>query len=883
MKTIEEMLLNLARPEVVEFGLVSNRLPSINVGGKFEPVDTRAPSTDTVLQMLVTMGGSRYVESLSPRPTQWTTQLKGVGVVAIAAIMRDEVVQARFTVARREAPRSGGAIPAAPAVSPLAVTQPSAAPPVVAAAPPAPPPAPPPPAPPPPVPHPVVAAPPVPQASAVPPVGAFRAAASGVVRSVPPPVPRPAPPAPSPPLDDDFDDDDELTVQTMTPSTASGAPSEPAGPPTIQEPLPPEVPRPKPPRSPERPPSVTNIQAVPPVHVAPAPHPPAPVPPQEDDAPRPPSAVTAQVALPPVPPSAVQLAPLSLTTVHAFGPSPQPLPARRAAPADAPAARPAEAPWTDAAGVVVPANPPPPRMDAQERRVFSAKDTQRIPTPTRLIGMPGGVALANVGGAEAPAARGPVVVNPSEETSEADATDPTVDIVVASTRHVGEPAERPSRSPTSATKIGVGSPAPVPPGAPLVIAPPPASVTPLAGSPMSLPLSTDRAPGADGEMVSVVEHALIVGPAPPTDPTLLETHLFLARQLGASDLYLLSDRSPVFRVATDVMPRGVAVPADALARIVGDIVPARRATALERDGMCDFALQHALHGRFRVNVSRQRSGWKVALRMVSKDIPTLSSLGLPETLAGMAAQRRGLVLVTGPAGHGKTATVAALVDVINRVTSAHVLTLEAPIEHVHPRKRAIINQREIGTASQALARAADAATRADADVVVLGDLPDVAAVRAALHVAESGRLVLAALSAPSVAGAIVAMIDLAPRGEQAFVRAALASNLRLLIGQRLVPSANRTRVHAACEILPASPSLHALLRDGRTSDVGALQQRGKAVGALRLDESLADLARQGKVTLDMAKLYAETPAELDTLVAGDTRRDGSWSNPVPTR
>jgi len=353
----------------------------------------------------------------------------------------------------------------------------------------------------------------------------------------------------------------------------------------------------------------------------------------------------------------------------------------------------------------------------------------------------------------------------------------------------------------------------------------------------------------------------------PRAETGLDAFLAMAVAARASDLHLVAGRPALLRIATDLLPRSSVVAPDVVERIAREIVPPRLRETLEADGSCDFAFEHPLHGRFRVNVSRQRTGFKVSMRVVAREAPTLASLGLPVAVAAATTYPQGLVLVTGPMNSGKTSTLAALVDQLNREKAHHILTVEDPVEFVHARRRALVSQREVGTHTRSLASGLRAALREDADVVVIGELRDRDAIQGALVASQTGRLVLATMSTQGATKTVDRLIDLFSKAEQPGVRALVARSLRMIIGQRLVPSADRTRLHAAIEILPSSVALYTAIRDGRTNQIPSLQQRGRANGVLRLDESLADLVRSQKATLEVAKHFAESPADLEALVA----------------
>lgn len=747
MKSIEELLKNLARPEVLEFGLVTNRLPSVNIGGKFEPVDDEAPNTDALLEMLVKMGGSRHVESLSEKPVQWTTRLDGVGVIAVAAIMRKDVVQARFTVARRDAPARE------PAVSPTAKTQ---------------------------------VGPPQPTA----PDKAAAAVVAQANRAVPAAFartrqgPAPAPAAQAPPAAPSSRPSKKGGTLVQQPAPPAGAPPQS----TTQA----AQPQPQPARSAAA--SRAQVAAKP---AAPPKEPPpkdplegaVPPPDEFDDDDEP----TVQTLSPPVqPPPASQKE------------EARPKPARKPSDVDGEAGG-----SQDVAAAAPPARegaraaePEPRRAPAEERPKEAPAEAQprRINTPTSVDAVEVEVSTSETD----------IDLGSLEDEDEA-GTENTVEL------------RPPQASP-----------------APGEVVAKPSAATPAA-SPAQPPKDAPRAEGS------------------------FEALLALAVSAGATDMHLLPERPALLRVATDLLPRTQPIAADVLERFARGIVPARLRETLEKAGACAFTIEHGQHGRFRVHASRQRTGIKLTLRVLPREVPTLAALGLPEVIGGATRYEQGLVLVTGPAGHGKSTTLAALVDSVNEAGCSHVVSIEDPIELVHARKRAIVSQREIGLHAKSLPAAIEAALREDPDVLVVEELRDADSVRLAVHASENGVLVLATMASPSVAKTLDRILDLFPVGEQVRLRTSLAGALRMIVGQRLVPSADRKRVHAAAEVLPSSIPLYSLVRDGRTFQIPALMQQGKARGVVRLEESLASLVRAQKVTLEAAKQHAESTKDLESL------------------
>ena len=344
--------------------------------------------------------------------------------------------------------------------------------------------------------------------------------------------------------------------------------------------------------------------------------------------------------------------------------------------------------------------------------------------------------------------------------------------------------------------------------------------------------------------------------------------LLTARERRASDLHLVAGRPPAYRIAGELVSRGAPLDPRALADMVLPRVPRRLLASLEQDGSADFALEEPGAGRFRVNVGRQRTGWKAAFRLIPDEIPTLESLGLPDAIGLATQHHQGLIVITGPTGHGKTATLAAIVDILNRETARHVITVEDPVELVHPRKMAMMSQREVGTHTRSFQSALKASLREDPDVIVVGELRDTETVRMALAASETGHLVLGTMNTPSAAKTIDRIIDLFPPGDQQQVRVTLAGGLRLVVGQRLLPNHDRTALVAAAELLPGSLALWNLIRDSRTFQIPSLQQRGKGLGIIRLDDSLAALVNSEQTTLEAALSIAESPAELEARVLG---------------
>jgi twitching motility protein PilT len=341
-----------------------------------------------------------------------------------------------------------------------------------------------------------------------------------------------------------------------------------------------------------------------------------------------------------------------------------------------------------------------------------------------------------------------------------------------------------------------------------------------------------------------------------------------AREQRATDLHVLADRPPMLRIAGELVQQDYVVTEAQAEALILARVPAPARAMLDRDGSCDFAMVHPAYGRFRANVTRQRTGYKLTARPIGDHIPTLEELGLPESIGRATEHHQGLIVITGPTGHGKTTTMNAIVGIINRERRHHVITVEDPIEYIHPTARAVISQREVGTHTKSFAAALKGSLREDPDVIVVGELRDTETVRMALSASETGHLVISTMNTPSAAKAIERLIDLFPPGDQPQVRLTLAGGLRLIVSQRLLPTADGTGLCAAAEILPGNLPLWNLIRENRTYQIASLQQRGKKMGIVRLDESLAQLVRSGRTTMELAKALAEQPEHFEAVVAG---------------
>jgi twitching motility protein PilT len=335
-----------------------------------------------------------------------------------------------------------------------------------------------------------------------------------------------------------------------------------------------------------------------------------------------------------------------------------------------------------------------------------------------------------------------------------------------------------------------------------------------------------------------------------------------AREAGSTDVHMVGGQPARLRRLGELLEIGGPLPATGVEQMLMPLLEQAGAAAqqqLEELGYADFALELAGAGRLRVNFARGRSGLKGCFRCVVDSPPSLDGLGLPRELAKVADHHQGLAVVSGPSGQGKTTTMAALVDLVNRQKPHHIITVEDPIEIVHPIHKAVISQRQVGLHTASFHRALKAALREDPDVIVIGELRDRETVEMALQAAETGHLVIASMSTPSGAKTIDRLIDMFPPEDQAQVRSTLAGALKIVVSQRLVPAADRSRMVAAAELITGSIPLWSLIRDNKLFQLPSLLQRGRNYGMIRLEDSLNELLAKGVIDEASARAAADDP------------------------
>jgi twitching motility protein PilT len=343
----------------------------------------------------------------------------------------------------------------------------------------------------------------------------------------------------------------------------------------------------------------------------------------------------------------------------------------------------------------------------------------------------------------------------------------------------------------------------------------------------------------------------------------------LVFSVNASDLHLVVGAPPMIRVdgkLAAIEGEPTLVPEHAQ-ELVYQMITDRQRELLLANKELDFSYQFSDAGRFRVNIYYQRGTLGAALRLIPTKLPTLDELHLPSVVRQFSELKQGFVLVTGPTGHGKSSTLAALIEIINQSRPEHILTIEDPIEFLYESKQSIISQRELHGDTHSWQVALRSALREDPNVVLVGEMRDYETIAAALTVAETGHLVFATLHTNSAAQTIDRIIDVFPEHQQAQVRMQLSNTLEAVMAQRLIPAQNGGRLPAV-EILLATSAVKNVIREGKTHQIDNIIQTSGELGMMSLESSLASWVKAGELDLQVAMQYALRPDEVSRLVKG---------------
>ncbi len=349
------------------------------------------------------------------------------------------------------------------------------------------------------------------------------------------------------------------------------------------------------------------------------------------------------------------------------------------------------------------------------------------------------------------------------------------------------------------------------------------------------------------------------------DKLLQEAHL-----KKASDMHITVGVEPIFRI------NGALIKADHFKLKPADteemfksITTAEQQQRFNELGEIDFSYSLSGYGRFRVNAFRQRGTIAIVLRLVADKVPTLEDLKHPEIMKTLSLKPRGLVLVTGPTGSGKSTTLAAMINLINQTEAAHIITMEDPIEYLHRHNKSIVNQREVNTDSISFANALRAALREDPDVILVGEMRDAETVSTAITAAETGHLVFATLHTSDAAQTIDRIIDTFPPHQQQQVKSQLSMILQGIISQQLLPLKDGSGRIAALEILVATPAIRNLIREGKTHQILSSVQTGAKYGMQTMDMALRDLVQKNLVEFEEALSLASDPDTFMRMVKGN--------------
>jgi twitching motility protein PilT len=337
----------------------------------------------------------------------------------------------------------------------------------------------------------------------------------------------------------------------------------------------------------------------------------------------------------------------------------------------------------------------------------------------------------------------------------------------------------------------------------------------------------------------------------------IEDILTLAKQKGASDIHISPGNALMLRIDGELLPQSeMILKPKEIDEILKPVMNSDQISDLDRIGELDFAFSVPGFSRIRANVFRQRGTYAAALRILSYEVPTPEMLGLPKAVVELTTKKRGLVLVTGATGSGKSTTLASLIEIIANRDRKNIITLEDPIEYLHSNKKAIVSQREIGCDTGSYANALRAALRQDPDVILVGEMRDLETISTAITAAETGHLVFSTLHTNSAADAIDRMIDVFPPHQQQQIRIQLAGVIEGVIAQQLMPRSDTNGRIAAFEVLLANPAVRNLIREGKSFQIPSIIQTSKKEGMQTMDDAITNIFFRNQISVLTAVTYA---------------------------
>ncbi len=338
----------------------------------------------------------------------------------------------------------------------------------------------------------------------------------------------------------------------------------------------------------------------------------------------------------------------------------------------------------------------------------------------------------------------------------------------------------------------------------------------------------------------------------------IEEILTAAKEAGASDVHLTVGIPPKMRVNGNLVTMDFPkmLPADTLDVVLSIMTESQR-DRYEEKGEYDMSYAVPNVARYRVNVFKQRGSAALAFRVVSTEIPSPEKLGVPESVIELYQRKRGLILVTGPTGSGKSTTLAAIIDKVNSNRDAHIITLEDPIEYLHQHKMSMVNQREIGLDSENYANALRAALREDPDVILVGEMRDFETISVAITAAETGHLVLSTLHTIGAASTVDRVIDVFPPHQQQQIRVQLSNVLEAVISQQLIPTSDGRGRCAAFEVMHANHAVRNLIREGKSHQLQSIMQTNRKIGMITMDDAILQLYYDGKIDRELAIQFAQ--------------------------